>query len=395
MESGQHNLSLSATPIPRTLAMALRGLRGISVLSTPPEDRLPVTTFAGPWQTSLVRKAVAHELTRGGQVYFVVNRIARMEERLRMLAAFFPEARVRAAHGQMPERELEATMLDFYAGAIDILICTTIIESGLDVGRANTIVVDDAQELGLAQMYQLRGQVGRRGENAFAYFFYPDREELRKETADRLEAISTLTDLGSGYAVARRDLDIRGGGEIGGTRQHGQSKTNSLFYRMLEDELARLRGTATRLTEVSYDQGGSIPVFYIPQEGVRVTLYRRLLHAAGLDELTALTGEMEDRFGPLPDPARLLVGLTAIRNCGAGYGLHTVSVKKNETAATGDLKELASWLRKKKGWTVLGSHAVGPGGVQGATGLFEAMQEAGRVSGERTLNLQSKGNNLA
>ena len=388
-------LSLSATPIPRTLAMALRGLRGISVLSTPPEDRLPVTTFAGPWQTSLVRKAVAHELTRGGQVYFVVNRIARMEERLRMLAAFFPEARVRAAHGQMPERELEATMLDFYAGAIDILICTTIIESGLDVGRANTIVVDDAQELGLAQMYQLRGRVGRRGENAFAYFFYPDREELRKETADRLEAISTLTDLGSGYAVARRDLDIRGGGEIGGTRQHGQSKTNSLFYRMLEDELARLRGTATRLTEVSYDQGGSIPVFYIPQEGVRVTLYRRLLQAVGLDELTALAGEMEDRFGPLPNPARLLVGLTAIRNCGAGYGLHTVSVKKNETAATGDLKELASWLRKKKGWTVLGSHAVGPGGVQGATGLFEAMQEAGRASGERTLNLQSKGNNLA
>ena len=372
-------LSLSATPIPRTLAMALRGLRSISVLSTPPEDRLPVTTFAGPWQTPLVRKAVAHELTRGGQVYFVVNRIARMEDRQRMLAAFFPEARIRLAHGQMPERELERTMLDFYAGSIDILICTTIVESGLDVGRANTLVVDDSQELGLAQMYQLRGRVGRRGENAFAYFFYPEREELRKETADRLEAISTLTDLGSGYSIARRDLDIRGGGEIGGTSQHGKSRTGgfSLFYRMLEDELARLRGMETRLTEVAYDQGGSIPAFYIPQEGVRVTLYRRLLQAVGLDELTALLGEMEDRFGPLPEPVRLLAGLTAVRNCGAAFGLRTVSVKRNETAVSGDLAELGPHLKGRRGWTVLGSHAVGPGGTSGAEALFEAMKGAG------------------
>lgn len=370
-------LSLSATPIPRTLAMALRGLRSISVLSTPPEDRLPVTTFAGPWQAALVRKAVACELERGGQVYFVVNRIARMEEQRRMLAAFFPEAKIHAAHGQMPERELERTMLDFYAGAIDILICTTIIESGLDVGRANTIIVDDSQELGLAQMYQLRGRVGRRGENAFAYFFYPEREELRKETADRLEAISTLTDLGSGYSIARRDLDIRGGGEIGGTTQHGKSRTGgfSLFYRMLEEELDRLRGVENRLTEVAYDQGGSIPAFYIPQEGVRVTLYRRLLQVVGLDELKVLMGEMEDRFGPLPEPVRLLTGLTAIRNCGAAFGLRTVSVKKGETSAEGELDGLAPYLKRRRGWTVLGAHAVGPGGVPGATGLFEAMRE--------------------
>ena len=378
-------LSLSATPIPRTLAMALRGLRSISVLSTPPEDRLPVTTFAGPWQTALVRKAVACELERGGQVYFVVNRIARMEEQRRMLAAFFPEAKIHAAHGQMPERELERTMLDFYAGAIDILICTTIIESGLDVGRANTIIVDDSQELGLAQMYQLRGRVGRRGESAFAYFFYPEREELRKETADRLEAISTLTDLGSGYSIARRDLDIRGGGEIGGTTQHGKSRTGgfSLFYRMLEEELDRLRGVENRLTEVAYDQGGSIPAFYIPQEGVRVTLYRRLLQVVGLDELMALMGEMEDRFGPLPEPVRLLTGLTAIRNCGAAFGLRTVSVRKGGTSAEGKLDGLAPFLKKKRGWTILGAHAVGPGGVPGASGLFEAMREAAEA-GERS-----------
>ncbi|MDR1874624.1 MAG: DEAD/DEAH box helicase, partial [Synergistaceae bacterium] len=300
-------LSLSATPIPRTLAMSLRGLRGISVLSTPPNDRLPVTTYAGPWQTSLARRAVAHELARGGQAYFVTNRIFRMDQRMTMLSAFFPDARIRIAHGQMPERELESTMMDFYDRKIDILLCTTIIESGLDVEGANTIVVDDAHELGLAQMYQLRGRVGRRGENAFAYFFYPETEELRKETADRLEAISSLTGLGSGYSLARRDLEIRGSGEIGGTSQHGNPKTGGFhfFYRMLEQEIAKLRGQEPQQTELSFDQGGSIPAFYIPQDGVRVTLYRRLLKAASSDEVMELRKEMEDRFGPLPEPTRL------------------------------------------------------------------------------------------
>ncbi len=371
-------LSLSATPIPRTLAMALRGLRSISVLSTPPDNRLPVTTFAGPWQTSLVRKAIAHELTRGGQVYFVANRISRMAEQQRMLTAFFPDAKIHIAHGQMPERELEKTMLDFYAGSIDILICTTIIESGLDVGRANTIIVDDSQELGLAQMYQLRGRVGRRGENGFAYFFYPESDELRRETADRLEAISTLTDLGSGYSIARRDLDIRGGGDIGGTSQHGSNKTGGFhhFYKMLEEELARLRGVLTRHIDLSFDQGGSIPEFYIPQESVRVTLYRRLLQAIGIDELEALSREMEDRFGTPPDQVRLLVCLSAIKNCGAAYGLSKASITRKETQLKGDMDKLAPRLKGKRGWVVLGSHATGPGGLSGAKTLYEAMQGA-------------------
>ena len=267
-------------------------------------------------------------------------------------------------------------MMDFYAGNVDILIATTIIESGLDVGRANTIIVDDSQELGLAQMYQLRGRVGRRGENAFAYFFYPENDALRRETADRLEAISTMTDLGSGYAIARRDLDIRGGGEAGGTSQHGKGGSFRLFYRMLEQELARLRGLEMKLTELAFDQGGAVPAFYIPQEGVRVTLYRRLLQAVGMDELDALVGEMRDRFGALPDPVRLLVALTAIRNCGGGFGLESVSVQKSGTAAAGKLELLAPFLKGKRGWTVLGSHAAGPGGLAGAWGLFEAMTEA-------------------
>ena len=371
-------LSLSATPIPRTLALSLRGLRGISVLSTPPGDRLPVTTFAGPWQVSLVRKAIAHELTRGGQVYFVTNRISRMERQMSMLSAFFPDARIRIAHGQMAERELETTMLDFYDRKIDILICTTIIESGLDVGSANTIIVDDSQELGLAQMYQLRGRVGRRGENAFAYFFYPEKEELRKETADRLEAISSLTGLGAGYSLAHRDLEIRGAGEIGGTSQHGNSKAGGfhLFYRMLEQEIAKLRGKVALQTELTFDQGGSIPVFYIPQDGVRVTLYRRLLKAGDIDEITSLRKEMEDRFGPLPEPVRYLVDLTAVRSCGGAAGLRTVSVTRSETKVSGDAKNLSA-LKGKRGWTVMGEKAQGPGGSAGAKGLAEIIEIVG------------------
>lgn len=372
-------LSLSATPIPRTLAMALRGLRSISVLSTPPEDRLPVTTFAGPWQAPLVRKAVAYELNRGGQVYFVVNRISRMEEQARTLSAFFPEANVQIAHGQMAGRELERTMMDFYAGKIDVLVATTIIESGLDVGRANTIIVDDSQELGLAQMYQLRGRVGRRGENAFAYFFYPDREVLPRETADRLEAISTMTDLGSGYAIARRDLDIRGGGEIGGTSQHGSARNGSfhVFYRMLEQELRRLRGEETRMTDLSFDHGGSVPTFYIPQEDVRVTIYRRLLQTVGLDELASLIEEVRDRFGTPPKEVRLLAAMTALRNFGGRFGLEKVSVRQDGTTVSGDMGLLAPFLGAERGWTVMRARAAGPGGVAGAEGLVGAMRCAG------------------
>ncbi|MBR1486851.1 MAG: DEAD/DEAH box helicase [Synergistaceae bacterium] len=325
-------LSLSATPIPRTLAMSLRGLRSISVLSTPPEDRLPVATFTGKWNPGTIRRAITYELNRGGQVYFLSNKISRMPEYEAMLEAFFPDKKIQKAHGQMPEKELEATMLDFYSGNIDILLATTIIESGLDVGRANTIIIDNACELGLAQMYQLRGRVGRRGEKAFAYFFYPDTNSLNQDTADRLEAISTMTDLGSGYEIARRDLDIRGSGEIGGTSQHGNTRNSSfnLFYKMLEEEINRLRGiNEKRETEITSDRGnGFIPENYIPQEDVRITTYRRLLNSLGLDEFEALLNEMSDRFGKIPAEVEYLAGLIATRKFGRDYGIENVDVKK-------------------------------------------------------------------
>lgn len=372
-------LSLSATPIPRTLAMALRGLRSISVLSTPPEDRLPVATFTGPWQTSLVRKAAAYELNRGGQVYFLANRISRMQAHKDLLTQFFPESNIKIAHGQMPERELEKTMLEFYSGKIDILIATTIIESGLDVGRANTIIIDDAQELGLAQMYQLRGRVGRRGENAFAYFFYPaDKNNLKRETVDRLEAISTMTDLGSGYAIAERDLFIRGSGDVTGTAQHGTGQTGGfhIFYKLLEQELDRLRGVREiKLTSLKVYSTGSIPENYIPQESVRVTISRRILSAKGLDELNAIASEIKDRFGKIPEQTRLLIALTAIRSFGHNFNIESMELNKNNILLKGDCDARLKDKLKNSGWVVMRNYAKGPGGLAGAEELFKVMRE--------------------
>ncbi|MBQ7196210.1 MAG: DEAD/DEAH box helicase [Synergistaceae bacterium] len=325
-------LSLSATPIPRTLAMSLRGLRSISVLSTPPEDRLPVATLTGQWNPGTIRRAITYELNRGGQVYFLSNKISRMPEYETMLRAFFPEAKIQKAHGQMKEKELEATMLDFYLGNIDILLATTIIESGLDVGRANTIIIDNAEELGLAQMYQLRGRVGRRGEKAFAYFFYPNKSSLNRDTRERLEAIATMTDLGSGYEIARRDLDIRGSGEIGGTQQHGNSHNSSfnLFYKMLEQEINKLRGIDEKPeVEIDSDRGsGFIPENYIPQDDVRITIYRRMLNALGFEELETLLNEMRDRFGKIPNEVEYLAGQIAVRKFGYNFGIENVEVRK-------------------------------------------------------------------
>ena len=343
-------LSLSATPIPRTLEMALRGLRSISVLSTPPEDRLPITTYTGQFSPGTIRRAITYELNRGGQVYFLSGKIARIPEYMKMLEAFFPDATIKAAHGQMNEKELEATMLEFYDGKIDILVATTIIESGLDVGRANTIIIDNAEELGLAQMYQLRGRVGRRGEKAFAYFFYPEKSTLNQDTIDRLDAIAAMTELGSGYEIARRDLDIRGGGEAGGTQQHGNTRNSSynIFYMMLEKELDRLRGKdESPKPEIISDRGGGfIPAYYIPQDDVRLTLYRRIVNAIGLDELDALEREMSDRFGKIPGEVKYLVALSAVRNFGGRYGIHEAEIRHGLVRVTHSGREIPERVKK-------------------------------------------------
>ena len=342
-------LSLTATPIPRTLAMSLQGLRSISVLTTPPENRQPVTTFSGAWDLMTVRRAIAYELNRGGQVYFLSNRISRLENYKEMLEIYFPEAVINTAHGQMTERELEKTMFEFYSGTTDILIATAIIESGLDVGRANTIIIDNSEELGLAQMYQLRGRVGRRGENAFAYFFYPSAEKLNSETQDRLEAISSFTELGSGYDIARRDLDIRGSGELIGTHQHGNFKGGNihLFYKLLERELAKMRGTEMKIIDVKSDRNnGYIPIEYIPQEDVRVLMYRRFLRVRELKELEELLDEMSDRFGTVPAETKYLAGQIALKNFGSAFKIDWVEIKKGLVIVRTDKPQIPETIKK-------------------------------------------------
>ncbi|MCL2768197.1 MAG: DEAD/DEAH box helicase, partial [Synergistaceae bacterium] len=345
-------LTLSATPIPRTLSISLRGLRDISQLSTPPHNRIPVVTISGEWQGTLVKRAISNELLRGGQVYFVANRIARLDKRLVQLKNYFPDAKIAVAHGQMPSAELESVMFDFYEGLYDILICTTIIESGLDVARANTLVVDDSQELGLSQMYQLRGRIGRREEAAYAYFLYPEAASLRKDTAERLDAITKLTDLGSGYSLAVQDLEIRGSGEILGTNQHGRGERGGFhfFYSILEKEIEKLRGTVRRDVIVESDINGLIPNYYIPQESVRVTLYRRLLRISDSTQLEELRNEITDRFGTLPEVLKYLFDITLISNTGGQFGIDEVKIRRGEVTVKGCSDKLRVLFKNSRKW---------------------------------------------
>ena len=368
-------LTLSATPIPRTLSMSLRGIRDISTINTPPHRRRPVLTVTTPWKNETMLRAVKRELSRGGQVFFVVNRISRIEEKKRYLESVFPEARTVVAHGQMPERELEQTMTDFYNGAYDILLCTTIIESGLDVARANTLIIDDAQELGLAQMYQLRGRIGRREQEAYAFFFYPEHALLRQETTERLEAIASFSEIGAGFGLARQDLEIRGGGDILGTSQHGKhDRSGFQFYmKTLEDEIARLRGEDKKFIRIDADLPAGIPSSYIPQESVRITLFRRFLKEDDPKEFRALLDEILDRFGPVPEELRVLWGMTLIRNAGARAGIDAFRATKKESVLTGHSPTVFSLLRTKKRWIVLEDKAVGPGGAPAIADVVEAL----------------------
>ncbi len=366
-------LTLTATPIPRTLSMSLRGLKGISVMATPPENRMPVVTFVGPWRDDIVRKAISRELSRGGQVFFVHNRVETIEKKAAILRSLFPDASVTVAHGQMKERELEKNMLSFYSGETDLLVCTTIVESGLDVGRANTMVIDEAHELGLAQLYQLRGRIGRRGETGYAFFHYPEDKILSKDATERLEAIANLGISGTGYNLSMQDLSIRGAGELVGTRQHGSSARMGLdyYYDLLEDEINKLRGLHFSETEVSVEIAITIPESYIPQEGVRISLYRRLLQFSDLRELNDLRSEMIDRFGPLPQVVQYLLDVCLLRKAGPALGISVVLSKQKETVVhySGDKTPL--FRNSCNGWIFNESTGSGPGGYRGMRTLAE------------------------
>lgn len=342
-------LTLTATPIPRTLYMALTGVRDISNLNTPPEERLPIITHVGPYSPRLVRQSILRELERGGQIFFVHNRVQTIDAMKAHLEQLVPEARVDVGHGQMHEAQLSAVMRRFGNHEIDILLSTTIIESGLDIPNANTLIVDRADTFGLAQLYQLRGRVGRGAMRAYAYFFRHKKLTPTLEGQQRLEVIAENTQLGAGYSIAMRDLEIRGAGELLGTRQHGfiQSVGFHLYTRMLADAVRRLRRIATDVLKVD---GGKldaafstfnlplsipvnvdlplavgIPASYISDQDLRLRLYRRIADLRDETELDALGSEFRDRFGQLPEMVQNLFYQMRVKLRAEEAGLISVS----------------------------------------------------------------------
>ena len=313
-------LSLSATPIPRTLQMSLAGLRDISVIETPPEGRRPIRTYVGPYDDDLVAKAIRREVARGGQTFFLHNRVDSLHDMAERLRALCPVVRFVEAHGQMEAAELERTMLTFLRGEADCLVATTIIESGLDIPQANTLIVERADLLGLAQAYQIRGRVGRSRERAFAYMLHPTSEALSREASDRLATLSDHTELGSGFAIAMRDLELRGAGDLLGDEQSGHVAAIGfeLYLSMLEEATEALRaGDSDAAPEaqvrVDVDVSAFVPSEFIPFEAAKIELHRRIAGARQTGELRALREELRDRFGPVPEPVEALLELQRAR----------------------------------------------------------------------------------
>ncbi len=318
-----HVLTLTATPIPRTLNLALSGLRDLSLIGTPPARRLAIKTFVSEWNDGLIQEACLREIRRGGQVYFVHNRVETIERAAKKVRELLPRASVRVAHGQMRESELERIMLDFYHRRFQILVCTTIIESGIDVPSANTIVIDRADRLGLAQLHQLRGRVGRSHHRAYAYLITPPRQSMAADALKRLEAIESLEDLGAGFMLASHDLEIRGAGELLGEEQSGQIHEVgfTLYMELLERAVQALKaGRMPELEqplqhgpEVDLQTPALIPEDYLPDVHARLIMYKRIASARSDEALRELQVEMIDRFGLLPEPAKSLFKVTRLK----------------------------------------------------------------------------------
>ncbi len=311
-------LTLTATPIPRTLQMAVTGLRDLSLITTAPVDRRAVRTIVTRWDDQVVREAVTRELARGGQCFYVYNRIDKLYEKAQRLQELVPTARIAVAHGQMGEAALEEAMLDFVDGRFDVLVSTAIVESGLDIPRANTMIIDRADLFGLAQLYQLRGRVGRSKERAYCYLVVPPANALTDDARSRIEVLERHTELGSGFQIASLDLELRGAGDLLGGEQSGNvaSVGFEMFCRMLDDAVHEMRGeevTHDVDTELSFDVEALLPEDYVADVGVRLSLYKRLASAADEGHVTEIAAEMEDRFGVPPDDARRLVKLMALK----------------------------------------------------------------------------------
>ncbi|MGP9802556.1 transcription-repair coupling factor [Rheinheimera sp. NSM] len=327
-------LTLTATPIPRTLNMSMSGMRDLSIIATPPARRLAVKTFVRQYEHGLIREAVMREILRGGQVYFLHNDVASIEKAAADLAELLPEAMIGIAHGQMRERELEQIMSDFYHQRFNVLLCSTIIETGIDVPTANTIVINRADNFGLAQLHQLRGRVGRSHHQAYAYLLTPPPKRLTKDAQKRLEAIASLEDLGAGFALATHDLEIRGAGELLGDEQSGQIESVgfSLYMDMLEQAVQALKNgrepsldaMLSQQTEMELRIPALLPDSYIPDVNLRLSCYKKLASAQSSDELDEVQVELIDRFGLLPDAAKNLVALSEFKLQAQALGIRRI-----------------------------------------------------------------------
>jgi transcription-repair coupling factor (superfamily II helicase) len=316
-------LTLTATPIPRTLNMALSGMRDLSIIATPPAKRLPIKTFVQQRNKGLIREAIMREILRGGQVYFLHNEVDTIEKTAEEIAEIVPEARIAIGHGQMRERELEKVMADFYHQRFNVLLCTTIIETGIDVPSANTIVMDRADHLGLAQLHQLRGRVGRSHHQAYAYLLTPHRRRLSKDAAKRLDAISSLEELGAGFALATHDLEIRGAGELLGDGQSGQISSIgfTLYMDMLDQAVAALKegkepsleAALAEQTDIDLRLPALFPDDFIPDVNLRLSLYKKLASCKDERAVNELQIELIDRFGLLPQNAKNLLDMTMLK----------------------------------------------------------------------------------
>lgn len=365
-------LTLTATPIPRTLYMALTGARDISTINTPPEERLPVTTMVGPYNPHKVRQAVLRELDRDGQTFFVHNRVQTIDTMRRRLERLIPEARIAVAHGQMPERDLAQVMERFTDGDIDVLVCTSIVESGLDIPNANTLIVDRADRFGLAQLYQLRGRVGRAAAQGYAYFFRHASSKTTEEGLHRLEVIAEHDQLGAGYSIAMRDLELRGAGDILGTRQHGHIAAVGfhLYTRLLAEAVRSVRQKLDQESEelpetpmlstflpatVELPLASAIPESYISDRSLRLQLYRRMAEIRRMDQLQAMQNEMVDRFGSFPPEVDNLFYQLEVRLRAAAAGVRSITVENGqlllhipEERAIRNLRSLDDEIRRSK-----------------------------------------------
>jgi len=329
-------LTLTATPIPRTLNMAMGGLRDLSLITTPPAERLAVKTFVMQWNESLIREAFLREIRRGGQVYFVHNTIETIDKTAQAVRELVPEAAVAVGHGQMRERDLERLMLDFYHRRFNVLVCTTIIESGIDVPTANTIVIDRADRFGLAQIHQLRGRVGRSHHRAYAYLITPSHRAMTADAVKRLQALESLEELGAGFTLATHDLEIRGAGELLGDEQSGQIDEIgfNLYMELLERAVAALK--SGKQPDLESPQGAGpevelhlpalIPDDYVADVHLRLVLYKRIAGIAAQEELEEMKAEMIDRFGPMPPFAQALFCIARLKLRAARLGVRKVNV---------------------------------------------------------------------